>query len=79
MEVDPDRHLPSCQLLTEAQNRLRHLWLEVRARAGVFPGKVGGPSPWPQHCPVCMQQASPWDPGRALATRALTAKEGLNL
>lgn len=45
MEVDSDRHLPTCQVLPEVQNRLRPLWLEVGA--GLFPGIVGGPSPCP--------------------------------
>lgn len=31
MTVDPDRHLSLCQMLTEGQNRLRHLRLELRA------------------------------------------------
>lgn len=71
MAVDSDRHLPMCQVLPEAQNRLRHSWLEVRA--GLFPGIVGWAQLLPQCCPVLM----PWDPGRTLTSSALITNEDL--
>ena len=64
-------------MLTEAQNRLRCLGLEVRGW-GVFAGVVGGRA-LPQCCPMLMQETSPRDPGRTMTIRALITNEVFNL